>query len=818
MKGEFHKKGNRKMKTKLTALLLAAGAMLGLLTATSMTAYGDTLTVHDGTATSGLVPVQGTWADAYLKCEYVLPASELTAMNGQGIFDMTWYLSSPAATSWTGTFQVFLKEVASTTISAYAGTNGATVVYEGTLDGTATALKVEFSTPYLYNGGNLLVGVYQIAKGYYKSAEFLGETVNGASVQGYNGTSIDSAPANQRNFLPKTTFTYGSVETVSVTFNENFEGGLTTNMSILASNKVLAKAPEAANRDGWTFVGWFTAATGGEPITDETLPTDGATYYAHWTERLPEITFELHDSYGDSWNGASIRVVDADTETVITNLTVDGTSAAGVIPIAAGTNVRFEWVGGYCDDECLYSVCGIDGEEIFSGSGGFGTPIVYTAVVPVQLAVTFDENFSGGVTTNMSIKSTAKVVKNAPAVSAREGWAFMGWFTAANGGDRVALDALPTDGATYFAHWAECDQAISFELHDGSNYNNGWDGAQVRVVNADAETVITNLTVKNGEKDVYGSIPVPSGMNIRFEWVGSISGGDWAYSFTIYGVDGEEILSSEAYGFSPPVTYTTFAPVWVPVTYDENFEGGGTTNKNVATTGRVLRNAPAVSAREGWAFIGWYTAAEGGEKITADALPSSGATYYAHWSPLDQTIFYELHGRYNNGWHGAAIRIVDMDSGSVITNLTVASGKNDEEGTVSVAAGMTLRFEWVGGSYDSACSYAVYGEEGDELFSRSQYGFGDPIVHAVVKATMVSVTFDGNVEGGGVHVVSLPSKRNVLKEAPEVVVRGWTFVGWFTEATGGEQITDETLPTDGATYYAHWVATESVTVTFDFNY
>ena len=141
------RRGSLLYKKKLMTMLLAAGAALGLLTATSLTAYGDALTVHDGTATSGLVPVQGFWADAYLKCEYVLPASELAAMNGQGIFDMTWYLSTLASGPWTGTFQVFLKEVADTTISAYAGTEGATIVYEGTLDGRAAALKVEFATP-----------------------------------------------------------------------------------------------------------------------------------------------------------------------------------------------------------------------------------------------------------------------------------------------------------------------------------------------------------------------------------------------------------------------------------------------------------------------------------------------------------------------------------------------------------------------------------------------------------------------------------------------------------------------------------------------
>ena len=30
------------------------------------------------------------------------------------------------------------------------------------------------------------------------------------------------------------------------------------------------------------------------------------------------------------------------------------------------------------------------------------------------------------------------------------------------------------------------------------------------------------------------------------------------------------------------------------------------------------------------------------------------------------------------------------------------------------------------------------------------------------------------------------------------------FVGWFTSATGGTQITSETIPTSSATYYAHW--------------
>ena len=40
------------------------------------------LTVHDGTNTNNYVPIYGLWADAYLKCEMVYPATELAEMAG----------------------------------------------------------------------------------------------------------------------------------------------------------------------------------------------------------------------------------------------------------------------------------------------------------------------------------------------------------------------------------------------------------------------------------------------------------------------------------------------------------------------------------------------------------------------------------------------------------------------------------------------------------------------------------------------------------------------------------------------------------------
>ena len=177
-----------------------------LLFAFTGTMKAQSLTVHDGSATNSYVPMYGFYADAYLKCEMVYPAEELGVMAGGMINGITFYATSPAAEAYTGTWQVFVTEVADATISAYVGPG--TVVYEGLLDATQSTMTITFDAPYAYAGGNLLIGVYQTATGNYKAVTWVGESVTGASVQGYNYGSLASITATQRNFLPKTTFDY----------------------------------------------------------------------------------------------------------------------------------------------------------------------------------------------------------------------------------------------------------------------------------------------------------------------------------------------------------------------------------------------------------------------------------------------------------------------------------------------------------------------------------------------------------------------------------------------------------------------------------
>ena len=186
-------------------------SLLALLTVTVSGAWADELTVHDGTSTRNDLPFYGVWIDDFSRSEMIYPASELADMTGANINSLTFYKNSSNTKSWeSASFKIYMKEVSTTTLSAYIGMTDATIVYEGSIDaaGGEREVTITFTTPYTYNGGNLLIGIYQTVKGRYSDAYWYGETVTGASASSYNGSSTDNVPFNQRNYLPKTTFTY----------------------------------------------------------------------------------------------------------------------------------------------------------------------------------------------------------------------------------------------------------------------------------------------------------------------------------------------------------------------------------------------------------------------------------------------------------------------------------------------------------------------------------------------------------------------------------------------------------------------------------
>ena len=77
------------------------------------------------------------------------------------------------------------------------------------------------------------------------------------------------------------------------------------------------------------------------------------------------------------------------------------------------------------------------------------------------------------------------------------------------------------------------------------------------------------------------------------------------------------------------------------ITYDTN--GGSENSTQTVTEGDSLGSL-SVPTREGYTFAGWYTEASGGTQITTATVPTATTTYYAHWTPIDYNITYDLDG------------------------------------------------------------------------------------------------------------------------------------------------------------------------------
>ena len=201
----FRTKDMKRIKLFFLALAMMAGT----------TVHGvEQLTICDGSAKSYRAPIYAYYFDQYARSQHILPASLLAPMQGLWIHQVTYYIqyTSHSGNVTAGTpIYFYLKEVSNSTISAYVDKNDAQVVYHGTVtfDCSNKMVDIIFDEPFLYQGGNLLVGSENESITDYYDVEFKGESMENATVSGSGGAPNDIS-LTVDNFVPKTTFTYGT--------------------------------------------------------------------------------------------------------------------------------------------------------------------------------------------------------------------------------------------------------------------------------------------------------------------------------------------------------------------------------------------------------------------------------------------------------------------------------------------------------------------------------------------------------------------------------------------------------------------------------
>lgn len=172
-------------------------------------------TVYEGTVSNYYVPIYVFYFDEWTKSQFIIPAADLTDMADSDIKTMKFYTTSNNIPYNTiVSFKLYMTEVNYTSISSYLPSENAQQFYSGygnfVAEGNGGSITITFDTPYHYNGGNLLIGCENTNKysNGWKSIYFYGQTVDGASIADHNSSNPNSISATQRNFIPKTTFSY----------------------------------------------------------------------------------------------------------------------------------------------------------------------------------------------------------------------------------------------------------------------------------------------------------------------------------------------------------------------------------------------------------------------------------------------------------------------------------------------------------------------------------------------------------------------------------------------------------------------------------
>lgn len=279
--------------------------------------WADELTVFDGTESSTYYPVHGNYADTEGSLsEFIVPSTALSDMNGCTISKMTFYISSVAAAKWTSTFTVYMKEIEGSVYesSSAIGDDGATVVYVGELDGTASTMDVDFTNNFDYNGGNLLIGFkVTTAMSVWKSATFVGETQS-------ENTAFRNKNSNTREkFLPKTTFTYsaapvsgpvlavkdGSTKLTSpYAYNFGLATAGTTKVFTLSNpgNAAVEGLDVVATGDFGATLSATSIAAGGEATLTVTMPdatSNGTITLSSTTDGIDNFVFNVSGTVRD---------------------------------------------------------------------------------------------------------------------------------------------------------------------------------------------------------------------------------------------------------------------------------------------------------------------------------------------------------------------------------------------------------------------------------------------------------------------------------------------------------------------------------------
>ena len=207
-------------------------------------------------------------------------------------------------------------------------------------------------------------------------------------------------------------------------------------MRQLVQGSLVGTLPEPKDEVGYEFAGWWTAAEGGEPVTEMTEVKENLAVYAHWTKTTFSLSF------------------DSRTEQRFDERTLAYDERIGELPMPIREGYVF---GGWIYERSGKAVSILDflsADEILDAQWTKNTDwqgVGGTEESGWMLSVTFEAN-GGNVSMYSRSVNLGATLGELP-MATREGYDFLGWFTAAVGGTQVTAATVVMNDVTFYAHW-----------------------------------------------------------------------------------------------------------------------------------------------------------------------------------------------------------------------------------------------------------------------------------------------------------------------------------------------------------------------------
>ena len=317
----------------------------------------------------------------------------------------------------------------------------------------------------------------------------------------------------------------------------------------VTTGSAIGSVPAGTTKDGHTFTGWFTAASGGTQITTATTVSADVIWYAHYTKNSYTLTWDANGGQlSGSYTNGSVQYGAAVTAPTATlsghsflgwNVTPAATMPAHDVTYTAQWSVLVKHYQQNLDGS--YPASPTETEEASGEAGeyvtpaaktydGFITPATQTVQIGVNTEVTYQYarreytiilDANGGECATASIEVLHGATPTLPEAT-KGGSNCTGWFTKAIGGDQITNEtAILRNIGTLYAQYNALNVTAPLTISDTREVTD------LRITTTGSLTVTGKVTADNlileATSDVSGQLDAASEdkldiTNAFFDW------------------------------------------------------------------------------------------------------------------------------------------------------------------------------------------------------------------------------------------------------------------------------------------------------------